>query len=107
MKLLLLGLVAGLLLEVAVAFTFSINIPIIDVHLPQCAGLLVLLGVGGEIHFGARASRAQKELQRRTDVKLTEARERSVRILRSTFTTCWYRRVLPADTPKIIPNARS
>jgi hypothetical protein len=72
-------LVAGLLLEAALAFNFAINIPIIDAHLSQFANLLVLLGVGGEIHFGAKASRAQKELQRRTDVKLTEALDRAAR----------------------------
>jgi hypothetical protein len=70
-------LVVGLALEVALAFNFAVNVPIIDTHLSQFADLLVLLGVGGEIHFGAKASRAQKELQRRTDVRLTEALDRA------------------------------
>jgi hypothetical protein len=70
-------LVAGLLLELALAFNFATNKPIVDEHLSQFSYLLVLLGVGGEIHFGAKASRAQKELQRRTDVKLTEALDRA------------------------------
>jgi hypothetical protein len=72
-------LLVGLFLEFALAFNFALDIRIIDAHLSQFADGLVLLGVGGEIHFGARASRAQKELQRRTDQKLTEAIDRAAK----------------------------
>jgi hypothetical protein len=73
------ALITGLVLEVAAAFHVETGKPIIDDRLSQIANILVLLGVWLEIHFGSKAARAQKELQRRTDLKLTEALERAAK----------------------------
>ena len=73
------ALVVGLILEVALAFHFETGRPAVDDRLPELANVLVLLGVWLEIHFGGKAVRAQKELQRRTDLKLAEALERAGR----------------------------
>jgi hypothetical protein len=70
-------LVAGLVVEVALAFNFSEGKTPLENWSPVLADIMVALGVFGEIHFSGKAARAQKALQSISDGKLAEALDRA------------------------------
>jgi hypothetical protein len=72
-------LVAGLVIEVVLAFNFSEGKTPLEHWSPVLADIMVALGVFGEIHFSGKAARAQKALQSIIDGKLTEALERAAK----------------------------
>ena len=70
-------LVAGLVVEVVLAFNFSEGKSQLENWSPVLADIMVALGVYGEIHFSGKAARAQKALLSISDAKLTEALDRA------------------------------
>jgi len=70
-------LVAGLVIEVVLAFRFSEGHSAIENWTPVVANALVALGVYGEIHFSGKAARAQKALQAIIEARLAEALDRA------------------------------
>jgi hypothetical protein len=78
------AVVIGLVIEAMLALRFPAGATALENWAPVVADSLVALGVYAEIHFSAKAARAQRELQSITDERLAEAIRRAAEAERET-----------------------
>lgn len=71
------AVVAGLLIEVCLAWEYRGHATWMENWGPIFADALIALGVFGEIHFAGRVSKSEKELQRISDEKVADANARA------------------------------
>src|SRR5579864_8354720 len=71
------AVVAGLVIEVALAVIYRGHTSWIENWAPVFADALIALGVFGEIHFAGKVSKSEDELRRISDEKVAEALARA------------------------------
>ena len=78
------AVVAGLIVDVYLAWEYQGHSTWIENWGPVFANVLIALGVFGEIHFAGRVSKSEEELRRKSDEKVAEANARAAEAQRET-----------------------